>query len=307
MLLRFRHLVSLLKEAADAWLYHQASRLGAALAFYTIFAIAPLFLIVLAVAGVWFGQEAAQRQLFDQINGLVGDQGGEAIQALVAAADRPMAGVWATVVAVGTLFVGATGVFVHLQSALNTLWDVQRERGKGIRYFIMDRLLSFAMILAIGFLLLVSLVISAGLAAVGNFLSDFLPAEELFWQTVNFFISLAVIAVLFALIFKILPDVKVAWRDVWFGAVTTAFLFNLGKSLLSLYLGKGSFVSAYGAAGSLVIILVWVYYSAQILFFGAELTRLAARDSRRRAMNKRQVRKSWQPKTKAPGKLKMKL
>ncbi|HEY1172184.1 MAG TPA: YhjD/YihY/BrkB family envelope integrity protein [Verrucomicrobiae bacterium] len=269
-----------MKEAAKSWSGHDASRLGAALAFYTIFAIAPLFIIVLAIAGMWFGEEAARKQLFDQLNALVGEKGGEAIQAVVAAADKPAAGVLASVAAVGTLFVGATGVFVELQSALNTVWNVKRETGRGVVHFIKDRLMSFAMILAIGFLLLVSLVVSAGLSALGSLMSGYLPAEEIIWKTINFLISLGVITVLFAMIFKVLPDIKISWRNVWGGALLTAFLFNLGKSLLSIYLGRGSFSSAYGAAGSLVIILVWVYYSAQILFFGAEFTRLADQESR---------------------------
>ena len=175
-----------------------------------------------------------------------------------------------------TLLVGATGVFVQLQDALNTIWDVRREPGRGLRHFIKDRVLSFAMILAIGFLLLVSLVINALLAALGKFMSDLMPAQEIFWQIVNLLMSLGVVTLLFALIFKVLPDVKIAWHDVWVGAMITALFFNLGKLLLSLYLGRSSTASAYGAAGSLVIILLWVYYSSQILFLGAEFTRVYA-------------------------------
>lgn len=279
MMSRARHFIGLLKQAAKAWSVHDATRLGAALAFYTIFAIAPLFIIILAIAGMWFGEEAARKQLFEQLSGLVGDKGAEAVQAVVAAADKPAAGVWASIMALGTLFVGATGVFVQLQAALNKIWGVKREEGKGVLRFVKDRLMSFAMILAIGFLLLVSLVVSAGLAAFGKLMSGYLPAEEFIWQTINFLISLGVITVLFALIFKILPDVKIAWRNVWVGALLTALLFNFGKSLLGIYLGRGSFASAYGAAGSLVIILVWVYYSAQILFFGAEFTRLCTKEA----------------------------
>src|SRR5207247_9416825 len=245
---------------------HKAPRLGAALAFYTIFAITPVFLIVLAIAGFWFGEEAARRQLFDQLQGLLGQEGGEAIQAVVAAANKPKTGAWATLAALGTLLVGATGVFVQLQDALNTIWNVRREPGRGLRHFIKDRVLSFAMILAIGFLLLVSLVINALLAALGKFMSDLMPAQEIFWQIVNLLMSLGVVTLLVALIFKVLPDVKIAWHDVWVGAMITALFFNLGKLLLSLYLGRSSTASAYGAAGSLVIILLWVYYSSQILF-----------------------------------------
>lgn len=248
--------------------------MGAALAFYTLFAIAPLFVIVLAIAGVWFGEEAARRELFGQVSGLVGSEGGEAIQSLVSAAHKPKTGFWATVIAVVTLFVGATGVFVQLQDALNSLWGVRRVAGRGLRNFIKDRLLSFALVVGIGFLLLVSLVLSACLAALGKFMAGLVPAQAAVWQGINFVISFGVITLLFAMIFKVLPDVKIAWRDVWMGALLTAVLFNLGKLLLGLYLGRSSVTSAYGAAGSLVVVLLWVYYSAQILFFGAKFTQI---------------------------------
>ncbi len=248
--------------------------MGAALAFYTLFAMAPLFVIVLAIAGVWFGEEAARRELFSQVSGLVGSAGGEAIQALVSAANKPKTGAWAAVIAVATLFVGATGVFVQLQDALNSIWGVRRVPGRGLRNFIKDRLLSFALIVGIGFLLLVSLVVSAGLSALGKFMVGLLPEQGTIWQGINFVVSFGVITLLFAMIFKVLPDVKIAWRDVWIGAILTALLFNLGKFLLGLYLGRSSVTSAYGAAGSLVIVLLWVYYSAQILFFGAKFTQI---------------------------------
>ena len=250
------------------------SRLGAALAFYTIFAIAPLFVIVLAIAGLWFGEEAARHELFSQISGLVGSEGGQAIQALVSAAQKPQTSAWATVIAVTTLIVGATGVFVELQDAINSVWGVRRLPGRGLRNFVKDRLLSFALVVGIGFLLLVSLVLSAGLSALGKFMAGLLPAQAAIWQGVNFVVSFGVITLLFAMIFKVLPDVKLAWRDVWIGATLTALLFNLGKLLVGLYLGRSSVTSAYGAAGSLVIVLLWVYYSAQILFFGAKFTQL---------------------------------
>jgi membrane protein len=214
--------------------------------------------------------------LFSQVSGLVGSEGGDAIQALISAANRPKTGAWATVIAVVTLFVGATGVFVQLQDALNSIWGVRRAPGRGVRNFIKDRLLSFALIVGIGFLLLVSLVLSAGLSALGKYMGGLLPVQETLWQGINFVVSFGVITLLFAMIFKLLPDVKIAWRDVWIGAMLTALLFNLGKFLLGLYLGRSSVTSAYGAAGSLVIVLLWVYYSAQILFFGAKFTQLYA-------------------------------
>jgi len=269
-----KSIFALVKQAASEWIDQGISRLGAALAFYTFFAIAPLFVIVLAIASLWFGEEAARRELFSQVSSLVGSDGGEAIQALVSAAHKPKAGNWATVIAVVTLFVGATGVFVQLQDALNAIWGVRRKPGRGLRDFIKDRLLSFALILGVGFLLLVSLVLSAGLSALDKFMVGLLPAQETVWQGINFVISFGVITMLFAMIFKILPDVKIAWRNVWTGAIITALLFNLGKFLLGLYLGRSSVTSAYGAAGSLVIVLLWVYYSAQILFFGAKFTQI---------------------------------
>ena len=264
------------KDTVRGWSEHHDLRFGASLAYYTVFSIAPLFLIALAIAGFWFGDEAASRQLFGQIKGLVGSEGSEAIQAMVASADRPRVGMWASIVAGATLCIGATGVFIELQNALNAIWQVRRKPGTGLRYFIKARLLSFAMVLSLGFLLLVSLIISAGLAAVGKFLSGLMPGEELVWQGVNFVISFGLIALLYAFIFKWLPDVKVAWRDVWLAAICAALLFNIGKFALGYYLGRGSVTSVYGAAGSLVVILLWVYYSSQTLFLGAEFTRAQA-------------------------------
>lgn len=273
---RIKSFLALFKQTGVEWVEQSVPRLGAALSFYTIFALAPLFVIVLAIAGLWFGEEAARRELFGQVSGLVGSEGGEAIQALVSAAHKTAAGTWATILALVTLFIGATGVFVQLQDALNEVWGVQRLPGSGLRNFIKSRLLSFSLIVGLGFLLLVSLVISTALAALGKFMSGMLPGQETIWQVINFLISFCVITLLFALIFKVLPDVKIAWRDVWVGAVLTALLFNLGQFLIGLYLGKSSVASAYGAAGSLVLVLLWVYYSAQILFFGAKFTQLYA-------------------------------
>jgi membrane protein len=275
MSVQFRAPVEIFKEAALSWRNDNTPRLGAALAYYTVFAIAPLFLIVLHVSSLWFGEDAARHELFGQVQGLLGTEGGKAIESLVtAAANKPQAGWWATCIAMVTFIVAATGVFVELQGDLNIIWKVQRSSSQGILQFVKDRLLSFAMVLGIGFLLLVSLVISAGLAGVGEFVHG--NGGHLFWGALNFTISLGIITVLFAMILKVLPDVKIAWRDVWVGGFLTAVLFNLGKFLLGFYLGRSSVTSAYGAAGSLVIILLWVYYSSQILFFGAELTRVYA-------------------------------
>jgi len=265
----------ILRETVASLLANNTPRMGAALAYYTVFGIAPIFLIVLHVSSIWFGEEAARHELFGQLQGLVGTEGGKAIESIVtAAASKPQTGWWATCLAIVTLGVAVTGVFVELQDALNTIWQVKRPPGRGILQFVKDRLLSVAMVFGIAFLLLVSLILSAGLSGLGRFING--AGEQWFWSALNFTVSLGIITVLFAMMLKVLPDVKIAWRDVWLGGFITALLFNLGKFLLGLYLGWGSVTSAYGAAGSLVIILLWVYYSAQILFFGAELTRIYA-------------------------------
>jgi len=259
----------------SVWIDSNASAAGAAVAFYTIFAIAPLFVLVLALAGLYFGEQAARKELFDQVAGLVGPKGADAIQTVLAAANRPKAGTFATVMGLITLFVGATSVFIQLQQSLNSIWNV-RSKGAGLRHFIRNRLLSFAALLGIGFLLLVSLIISAALAAVGKWMSGELAVEEPLWQTVDVIVSLAFITLLFAMIFKALPDVKIQWRDVWVGALITALLFTFGKFLIGFYLGRSSVASVYGAAGSFVVVLLWVYYSVQILLLGAATTRIFA-------------------------------
>jgi membrane protein len=271
---KFKALYQLLNETIRAFVAGDIVSQGAALSYYTFFAIAPLFVIALAIAGFWFGQDTARRELFGQLNQLVGKQGGDAILSVVTAASNPKAGFWATCIASGTLAVAATGVFVQLQNSLNKLWGVRQIQGKGLRNFIRHRLLSFAMVLGVGFLLLVSLICSAGLAALGNVIGDFITGKEILLKVLNFAISLGIITVLFTMILKFLPDIKIAWRDVWLGGFITALLFNLGKILIGIYLGRSSLSSVYGTMGSLVILLLWVYYSAQILFFGAQFTRV---------------------------------
>jgi membrane protein len=273
---KLKTIYQLLNDTVRACINDNIVSQGAALAYYTIFAIAPLFIIALTIAGYCFGEEAARRELFGQLSQLVGKEGGDAIQSLVAAANKSRAGTWATLIASGTLAVAATGVFVQLQNSLNALWRVQHVQGRGLRNFIRHRLLSFAMVFGVGFLLLVSLVCSAGLSALGNFIGDYFSGKEILLKTLNFFISLGIITALFTMIFKFLPDVKIAWRNVWLGGFITAILFNVGKILIGIYIGRSSITSVYGAMGSLVIVLVWVYYSAQILFFGAEFTRVYA-------------------------------
>src|SRR5207248_6387458 len=232
--------------------------------------------VVTAIAGAIFGKAAAEGQLVTEIQDLVGPQGAQAIQTLLVNAQQPTTGVLATLVSVVVLLLGATGVFSELQDALNIVWEVQAQRASGVWAAIKDRFFSFVMVLTIGFLLLVSLVASAALTALSHFASGLLPGSGRWLHVADFGVSFAVITLLFAMLYKVLPDARVAWRDVWVGAAVTALLFTVGKFLIGLYLGSSSIGSAYGAAGSLAVFLVWVYYSAQILFLGAEFTQVYA-------------------------------
>ncbi len=268
---------SLLRETFNDWSEDRAPRLAAALAYYTVFALAPLLIIVIAIAGLFFGETEVRDSILSQVGGLIGENGREAIDAMIQGARKPAAGIIATVIGVVTLLLAAGGLFGQLQDALNTIWEVQPKPGRGIMGTIKDRFLSFSMVLGVGFLLLVSLMISAALSAVGTLVAGDAYAETLLWQLVNFVVSFVATTLLFAMIFKILPDVKIAWRDVAIGAVATAALFALGRFAISLYLGKAAPESTYGAAGSLVALLLWVYYSAQILFMGAEFTQVYAK------------------------------
>lgn len=267
----------LLKETFKEWQQDKVSLWAAALAYYTAFSLAPLLVIAIAIAGAVFGQEAARGEIVGQIQGLVGQQGGEAIQSMLQNTQQPgSGGVVATVVGIAALLLGASGVFGQLQEALNAIWHVQPKPGRGMKFLIQNRFTSFAMVLVIGFLLLVSLVLSAGLAAVSAFVGHLFPNLVFAGQLLNFLISFGVVVLLFALIYKVMPDVKVPWRYIWTGAIATALLFNIGKFLIGLYLGSGSVSSTYSAAASLGIILLWVYYSAQILLFGAEFVKVYA-------------------------------
>lgn len=273
-----RYLQSLwqmVKLTGQDWWEDKAPRLGAALAFYSVLSLGPLLLIVISVSGLVFGYEAASGQVVEQLRGLVGNEGAEAIQTVLVNSRRPEAGIFATIVGIITLLIGATGVFGQLQDALNTIWEVKAKPGRGVLWILRKRFLSFAMVLGTGFLLLISLAISAGLAALGQLAVDSLP--EILMSGINFLISFGVTTLLFAMIFKILPDVHIKWRDVWMGAVITAALFTIGKSLIGIYLGHSALSSTYGASGSLIVLLLWIYYSAQILFLGAEFTQVYAR------------------------------
>ncbi len=277
MQIRIKSTLKLLKEAFQEWQQDKASLLAAALAYYTVFSITPLLVIAIAIAGAVFGQEAAKGEILAQINGLVGEKGAQIIETALANADQPQLGSIASIISVVILLIGASGVFAQLQQALNTVWNVKAKPNSGIGEFIRKRLLSFGMVLAIGFLLLVSLILSAILSGISKLEINLLPGLTSLWQLLNFGISFGCIILLFALIYKYLPDVKIRWQDVWVGAIITALLFTLGKYLIGLYLGRGSFGSTYGAAGSLIVFLAWVFYSSQILLFGAEFTQVYAR------------------------------
>lgn len=278
----FSNLPTLFKLSFQDWKQDKASRLSAALAYYTIFSLAPMLLIILAVTSIFWSREAVQAQVLNQVEGLVGAQGKSFISDLLTSASSPAKGILGTIIGIVTLIFGALGVFNELHNALNTIWEVEEEEQtesgflQGLKKLLFGRLLSFGMILGIGFLLLVSLVISAALSAMQETVGNAIPLSEVLLQILNLVISIGVITVLFALIFKFLPDAEIAWRDVWLGAFVTAVLFSIGKFLIGLYLGNSSVGSSFGAAGSLVLLLLWIYYSAQILLFGAEFTQVYA-------------------------------
>jgi len=267
----------MVKEAVSDWIEDKATQQAAALTFYSVLSIAPLLVISLAVASLVFEEKAARTEMVDEMGGLIGSEGEEAVEAMLDSADKPQQGTVATILGVITLLFGASGVFGQLQESLNTIWEVKPKPGGGIWQLIRSRFLSMAMVLGTGFLLLVSLVISSAISGLGTYLRNQWPGMESIWHVVNFVITVTMATVLFALIFKFLPDAKIAWSDVWVGAFLTALLFAVGKLLIGLYLGKASIGSAYGAAGSLVVLLVWIYYSSLILFFGAELTQVYAK------------------------------
>lgn len=265
--------LALARETFDRWMEDKASGLAAALAYYALFSLAPLLLIATSVAGLVFGQEAAEGHLYVQIAGLVGRDSAKAIQAVVADMGvHRSGGVVATVVGVLVLLFGATGVFAQLQDSLNTVWRAKSPTTNGILDWFRVRFLSFGMVMGVGFLLLVSLILSAGLAGVGQFLGAFIPGWVVLGHVLNVLVSLTGITGLFAMMYKVLPDTAVAWRDVWLGALVTSFLFTVGKLAIGFYLGQASVASSYGAAGSVVIVLLWVYYSSLILYLGAEFT-----------------------------------
>ncbi len=279
--MRVPSLIRMFGTAISAWLADAAPRLGASLAYYTLFSLAPILLVAIAIAGLVFGEEAVRGQIVTQIDQLVGSEGAEAVQTLLQGARREQGGALATVLGTITFLLATTGAFLELQYALNRVWRVQPKPGLSVRAFLVDRLRSFGIVVAIGFLLLVSLAVSAALAALGGVLGR-APGLPLIWTVVNTVLGLGVISVLFALLFKYLPDVELRWRDVWVGAVVTAILFTAGKQLIGLYLGKSATASSYGAAGSVVVLMLWVYYTSQVVLLGAEFTRVFTRRNRTR-------------------------
>jgi membrane protein len=265
---------SVTKQALAGWWNDNVPRLGASLSYYTLFALAPVLIIAIAIAGFFFGPEAVRGEVVGQIRGLMGEAGARAVQAMLEGAAKPAASRVATAAGLLTFFLGATGAFLELQTALNGIWRVKpKESEKWWKDLVVQRLISFGLVIAVGFLLLVSLVVSAGLAALNRYMGIRFPAMAELWNAINLLVSFGVVTLLFSLIYRVLPDVDLSWRDVWLGAVVTAALFTVGKSLIGLYLGTSGVASAYGAAGSVLVLLIWVYYSAQIVLLGAEFTR----------------------------------
>ena len=270
---RTRRMLGVMRRSLHAWIDHRGGSKGAALAFYALFSMAPILVLAIAGAGYFFGAEAAQGEIIAQIEGLVGRSGAEAIQALLAGARDPAAGLTATMIASVLLLIGATSVFVELKASLDEIWGMEPPKGLAVIGFFRARLHAFGLVLVLAFLLLVSLVLSAALALLGRYAGAVWFSTFGILASLSSVISFVVIASLFAVIYKFLPDAPLSWRDVWIGAAFTAALFSLGKYAIGLYLGNSGVASSFGAAGSLIALLLWVYYSAQIFFLGAEFTR----------------------------------
>ena len=266
---------NLLKETLVNFMKDKALSHGAAIAYYTVFAIAPMLVIVIAVAGLIFGEKAAQGAIADQLSDLMGKEGAQGVEALVRSASNRNAGLAATAVGFGTLILAASSVFVEMQSALNAIWKT-KARHPSFRAFVRARAASFGLVATVGFLLLVSLVASTAISALDKYIDHFFPSGHLLFQGINFVVSFTLISMLFAAVYKVLPDKRIAWNDVLIGSVSTSFLFTIGKSLIGLYIGSSAVTRAYGAAGGLIIVLLWVYYSAQIFLLGAEFTKAYA-------------------------------
>lgn len=272
--MNLRKVWQLLQNTFKEWQQDKASRIAAALAYYTVFSISPLLVIAIAIAGAFFGQDTAQEQITEQLTGLVGEDGIQPILLALNNISQPKIRGLASLISIAVLMLGASGIFAQLQDALNTVWKVEPQPGQGILPFLRKRLSSFVMVLAIGFLLILSLVLSTAVTTISKYRIDFLPGSQILWENLDFIVSLGLMTFLFGLMFKYVPDVKIAWKDVFVGSLITALLFIFGKFLLGMYISQGSLGSAYGAAGSLIVFLAWVYYSAQIILLGAEFTQV---------------------------------
>ena len=280
MLTRLRRLFDLCRRAVLSWVDDFAPSMGAAISYYTVFSLAPLLVIVIAVAGAVFGREAVQGEIVGQLQGLIGREGAIAVQGLIKSASEPAKGLVAGAISMVVLMVGATTVFAELQSALDRIWHVpEKEKPSGLWAVLRARVLSFGLILGLAFLLMVSLSVSAGISAFGSFASGLLPGWEVLLQGINMLLSVGITTVLFAMIFKFMPSVEIEWGDVWVGSVVTAVLFEFGKFAIGLYLGKSGVNESFAAAGSLVVLLAWVYYAAQIFLLGAEFTKVYSEDN----------------------------
>ncbi len=262
----------LIEAAVSAWVDDYAPSMGAALSYYTLFSLAPLLIIVIEVAGMVFGQDAAQGEIVAQLRGIMGDEGARAVEGLLKTVREPAKGVVATLAGIAILLLGATAIFGELQSALDRIWRVPALKKSGLWHLLRTRALSFGLVLGLGFLLVVSLVASAALAALGKWWGAWFEGWGVVLEILNFVISFGIFTLLFATIYKVMPRARISWRDVWTGGAVTALLFTVGKVLIGLYLGKSSLASGFGAAGSFVVLLAWVYYSAQIFLLGAEYT-----------------------------------
>jgi len=277
--IRWRDVQSILGESFEGWTKHNAPRLGAALSFYTLLSIAPLLLVLVAVVGLTLGRQSAEADVIRQVQALMGVEGATIAQSLLEGSRNTAHGIMATAFGVLILLFGASGVMIELRDALNTIWEVPTRELSGLKLissFVKERLFSFALVLAVGFVLVVSLAISTWIAALGVFTASILPAYEVIMRVVNFVAPFCVITVLFSAIYKVLPDTRIEWRDVTLGGAVTSLLFSIGKLALGIYLGKATFASTYGAAASIIILILWVYYSAQIFFLGAEFTKVFA-------------------------------
>jgi membrane protein len=269
-----RALARILGRALAGWWKDDVPRLGASLAYYTLFSLAPVLVVAIAIGGLIFGPEAVRGEIVGQIQGLLGREGAEAVQAMLEGASRPSSSMAATAAGIITFFLGATGAFLELQNSLNAIWRVKpRADSSFFQALVVQRLISFGLVVAMGFLLATSLLVSAGLAAIHTYMGNAFPGVVVLWEALNVVVSLGVITVLFALIYKVLPDVRLVWADVWIAGLVTAGLFTIGKLLIGMYLGTTGVASTYGAAGSVIVLLVWVYYSAQVILLGAEFSR----------------------------------